>query len=167
MIRTLGLVENENRLKVYPVIYHASRELCTRPYPGHRHGCPNFGKKEGCPPLAPLFDEYFDLTQPVYAVVNEFDLNKHVEKLRKKFPDWSWRQLVNCLYWQNTARKQLRLKIKDVLSQLSHKYVVSTCPEAMGVNVTATLKHVGIELEWPPIIVVRQVALIAKKRGGK
>jgi hypothetical protein len=33
----------------------------------------------------------------------------------------------------------------------------------MGVNVTATLKDAGIELEWPPKKFVRQVALAGVK----
>ena len=35
-----------------------------------------------------------------------------------------------------------------------------TCPEANGVNVTRTLKEYGIELEWPPKRIVRQIAII-------
>lgn len=34
------------------------------------------------------------------------------------------------------------------------------CPEAMGVNVTATMKNLGVTLEWPPQKVVYKVAII-------
>jgi len=42
-------------------------------------------------------------------------------------------------------------------------------PEAMGVNVTETMKRVGIELEWPPVNVAYQIALagIFKKHAGE
>jgi len=40
-------------------------------------------------------------------------------------------------------------------------YRAETCPEAMGVNVTLTLDAEGITLEWPPVRIARQVALIA------
>jgi hypothetical protein len=36
------------------------------------------------------------------------------------------------------------------------------CPEAMGVNVTATMKEIGIQLEWPPKRWAHQVAMGAE-----
>lgn len=33
-------------------------------------------------------------------------------------------------------------------------------PEACGVDVTATMKLIGIDLEWPPVNVAYQVALV-------
>jgi hypothetical protein len=41
---------------------------------------------------------------------------------------------------------------------------VSYCPEAMGVNVTATMKNLGVELEWPPKNIVRKVAIIGVRK---
>jgi hypothetical protein len=37
--------------------------------------------------------------------------------------------------------------------------VVFLVPEAHGLNVTATMKSIGIELEWPPKTVTYQIAL--------
>jgi predicted metal-binding protein len=150
--------------RVNPVINHSVRALCVRPYPGHKKGCPNAGKKEGCPPSAPLFDRHYDLDRPIYAVVNEFDLARHVARMKAKHPKWSLRQLVCCLYWQRGARKKLKVKIQESLLRLPREYEANACPEAMGVNITATLADIGIVLEWPPVQTVRQVALLGIKR---
>jgi hypothetical protein len=107
-----------------------------------------------------MLHKVLDLERPVYAVWNIFDLKSHVDKRRSKHPNYSWRQLVNCLYWQGTARKALRHKIKDALDIIDEPMMVLMCPEACGVNVTATMKSLGHNLEWPPKTVTYQVALI-------
>lgn len=64
-----------------------------------------------------------------------------------------------CLYWQPTARKQLRAEIARFKFMEQPRYKVVTCPEACGVNVTATMAFIGHVLEWPPTTVTYQVAL--------
>ena len=83
-------------------------------------------------------------------------------------PDWSQRQVECCLYWQPKARKQLRAEINIFAFSIT-QYVmrVLTTPEAAGVNVTATMKMVGIELEWPPRSRTYQVALAGMELKGK
>lgn len=150
-------------LQVKPVIDYSVRALCTTPYPLHPKGCPNVGKCDRCPPAAPLFDKAFDLELPIFAVINEFDLAGHVERMRQKNTTWSDRQLRCVLYWQGTARKQLNAKIEAALAA-APGYEATWCPEGMGVNVTETLASVGIVLEWPPERIVCQVALLAVKK---
>jgi predicted metal-binding protein len=150
-------------IPVFPVIDPRVRRLCIEPYPGHIKGCPNFGKKKGCPPQASMYQDLYDLSKPVYAIVNVYDFKAHVDRMRTAHPDWSDRQLGCCLYWQGTARKQLMLMINDFLRD--HKgYSVETCPEAMGLNVTQTLRNAGFELEWPPVNIACQVALAGVKK---
>ena len=91
------------------------------------------GKCDRCPPAALFYDQVYDLSQPVYAVVNEFDLAGHVERMRVKNPTWTDRQLYCVLYWQNTARKQLEAKIGKACYVLAD-YTAERTPEAMGVN---------------------------------
>jgi predicted metal-binding protein len=148
------------------------RRLCREPYPGHPKGCPNWGKKDGCPPRARLLENVFDLKAPVYLVHNRFCLAEHVNKLRAKHPTWSDRQLRCCLYWQGTARKQLRQKVSETLCEMiqfsdfgpGDDPVVLYCPEACGVNVSRTMRRMGIRLEWPPMSFAYQVALIGHRR---
>ncbi|MGE5579639.1 MAG: hypothetical protein ACM3WU_06270 [Bacillota bacterium] len=150
-------------LRVEPIIQPEVRALCWRPYPGHPRGCPNIGRRETCPPTAPLFSDAFDLSQPVYAILTEFDLGAHVARMKEKHPNWSDAQLRCCLYWQSRARASQKAAVRAFLCD-HPGYQVTTVPEAMGVNVTETLKAAGIQLEWPPVHLVRQVALAGVPR---
>jgi len=147
--------------QVQPVLDFSVRALCVKPYPLHPRGCPNVGKSERCPPAAPGFAHAFDISAPVYVVVNDFDLGGYVSRMAMKHPNWSDAQLRCVLYWQGTARKQLRAKSAAALAGLPG-YEATWCPEGMGVDVTATLAQIGIALEWPPVRVARQVALLGK-----
>jgi hypothetical protein len=99
-----------------------------------------------------------DLSKEVIVVWNRFDLGAHVERMRRRHPEWTRRQLRNCYYWQGTARKQLRERVHAVTDGkcLSTTY----CPEGNGVDVTATMSAVGIRLDWPPKRWAYQVALV-------
>jgi predicted metal-binding protein len=160
---------------IEPIIDPEIRNLCAKPYDGHKKGCPSIGKADRCPPKAPMFNHHYDLSFPVYAVINEFDLDAHMFRMAEKHPDWSDKQLrcvlypdwsdkqLRCvLYWQQTARKQLREKIAAVMeaNPALRGYTDTWCPEGMGVNVTETLAAVGITLEWPPKKITRQVAFL-------
>jgi hypothetical protein len=136
------------------VIEPRVRGLCCRPYPLHPKGCPNFNHKDGCPPKRPIFD----LKGPYFAIINEFDMARHVERMKALHPEWSDRQLRCCLYWQAGARKKRDEEVKAFTFQ-KPEYKCDPCPEAAGVNVTETLKKVGIELEWPPEKIARQVVI--------
>lgn len=150
-------------MKVIPQLDISVRGLCVKAYPGHTKGCPNFNHKKGCPPGAPLFNDVFDISKPVYAIVNSFNLKEHRERMQVAHPSWSLRQLDCCLYWQPKARKQLMAGIKQFLKENS-EYHVTTCPEAMGIEITKALYSVGIQLEWPPRNIAYQVALAGVER---
>jgi hypothetical protein len=159
------MVEEQLLVRIVPVIDYGVRALCVRPYSLHPRGCPNVGKCDRCPPQAPLFNNAFDLEQPVYAVVNEFDLAGHIVRMKERNPNWSDRQLRCVLYWQPKARKQLDGRIRRALaSDRCRGYAATWCPEGMGVDVTATLELAGITLEWPPDRLARQVAFLGKPR---
>jgi hypothetical protein len=158
---------NGGSAKVTPVFNPKVLRLCEKPYPGHPNGCPNYGKKETCPPQAPLLGELINTDRPVYVIFNIFPFGEWVEKRRKtsakrvaagtlKKP-WSQRQLENCLYWQPKARKQLRERVESMVPK---DLMVLCTPEACGVDVTATMKSIGHNLEWPPVTVTYQVALV-------
>jgi hypothetical protein len=139
-----------------------SAELCRRPYPGHPRGCPNLGKKQGCPKV-PLLGEVLDGEKLLWAAWNCFLFGEHVARLREKHPKWSKRQLECCLYWQGTARKQLEMVLEIALMKFPAPVkdtLVLRCPEAHGVDVTTTMLSLGVKLEWPPVTVAYQVALI-------
>lgn len=135
------------------------RALCVKPYKNHKKGCPNYGKKPDCPPNVPMFDEIFDLSKPVFAIVSDYNLFAHTEKMKMKHPNWTETQLLNVLYWQGTARKYLKNNITKFMNEYRIKgYYSTTSPEAMGVDVTATLQKAGLQLEWPARKTVYKVA---------
>ena len=144
------------------VIDSSVRGLCSRPYPNHPKGCPNFGKRITCPPRCPNFHDYYDISKGFWIVWIEFDFAAHRRRMKKKHPNWSQRQKECCLYWQGTANKMLREAVADVEYYLkgTGNWKTTYCPEAMGVNVTATMKNLDVELEWPPQNIVRKVAII-------
>lgn len=149
--------------RIRPIINMEVRHLCRRPYPGHKKGCPNYGKRDTCPPNAPLLSHFFDVMKPIYAVWVTFDLGAHVKRMRAKQPEWSYRQLSCCLYWQGTARKALKQEINELGIQFGNpnfEVVGSLIPEAMGVDVTATMRRIGIVLEWPPLKTVYKIAFV-------
>jgi len=145
-----------------PSIDNSVRGLCVRPYPNHPKGCPNFNKRDLCPPRQRLIGSVIDLDRPTYVVWNRFDFGDHVNRMRTKHPEWSTRQAECCLYWQGTARKQLRGKVADFLGTQPNgsKLIVLTCPEACGVDVTKTMLSLGVALEWPPDKFAYQVAVV-------
>ena len=159
-------VEEKFFIQVDPVIDVGMRKCCLLPYPNHVKGCPNWGKRDICPPKAPLLSESLDLTAPVYAIYNIFDFKGHVEKIRDKHPQWTERQLKCCLYWQPKARKQLKEKIRKFM-EIFRDLTIIINPEAQGVNLTATMKKVGIILEWPPENVTYQIVLAGEKIGKR
>lgn len=148
--------------KVKTVVNSGLRKLCERPYPNHSRGCPNYGKKAGCPPGAPLLPQTLDMYGTVYAIWNMFAFGEHVESMRALHPEWSQRQLACCLYWQGKARKQLRQEIECFHQEHGTDWVVCQCPEAQGANLTKTMRSIGIRLEWPPKTKAYQIVLAGK-----
>ncbi len=145
---------------VKPVIDFSMRSLCRKPYPNHPKGCPNYRRKSICPTEAKIIHDLLNLEKPVHAIFNQFDLGSHVEKMFRRHPEWSQRQLVCCLYWQGKARKQLRKQIEIFLNTPAYYGLrIIECPEATGINLTETMKQIGVELEWPPVKWTYQIVL--------
>lgn len=153
---------------VKPVVDSSMRGLCIRKYPNHPYGCPNYGQRDTCPPAAPRFKDAFDTEYAIWALWTEFDLGAHREKMWRKHPKWSERQLVNCRHWQGGVRKFLRAEADKWVEKYAAKhpkcrdiqgFLYTECPEAMGVNVTATMQNVGVNLEWPPKETTRLIYL--------
>ena len=153
---------------VKPILDLSMRKLCTKPYYNHKKGCPNYGKRDTCPPKAPILYDYFDMSKPILAVWTAFNLAAHRESMRDKHPNWSRRQLDCCLYWQGRVNKNLRRNNLQRHTIFSHNnpLIATYIPEAMGVNVTATMAAVDLILEWPPERTVIKVAFVGAKRAN-
>ena len=146
-------------LKIQP----AARDWCRLPYPGHPRGCPNYGKKAGCPPDAPLLGDFFDPARPVCFAVAKFDLAAHAKRLIDAHPGFTERQARCCLYWQNTVRKALREAVAGYMSRTGYTQA-TTVPEAMGLNVLRTLNLLGVPVKRFPKQYVYKVAMLGFRR---
>ena len=136
------------------------RGMCIKRYHGHPKGCPNYGKKDVCPPAAPMFDQVFDISKPVYLIYYKFDIGAHAKKMKEKHPNWTEIQQYNLLYWQGTARKSLKKNIQEFKGIYGNKgYYVVLSPDAMGVDVNSTLDKIGVKLEWPARKYVYKIAM--------
>jgi len=81
-----------------------------------RKGCPNYGKKPGGPPRN-LFDEDYDLSEPLYLIATDFDLTDHVKRIRRAHPSWTEKAIYNPRYWQATARKKHNEEVLEFLTR--------------------------------------------------
>lgn len=156
-----GLIGDPVVTPVEVVVDHSVRSHCKLPYPGHKKGCPNFGKKKICPPMAPVIEKVLDLGSPVYLLAIPFNLAAHVEKMGALHPDWTMRQRANLLYWQGSVKKKLRETA--AYEAIAKRLVVVGCPEACGVDMTATCAKAGIVLEWPPRNTVWKAVLLGTR----
>lgn len=139
-------------------VNYKAREWCKLPYPDHPRGCPNYGKRDTCPPSAPLIDDFVDLSRPLYLLAVRFDLAGHVAVMLSKHPSWTLRQARNVLYWQGSVNRSLR-ELCRFFRVCLPEVVTTVCPEAMGVNVIASAISCGIPMKVKPEGVVYKVAL--------
>lgn len=136
-------------------------DLCRLPYPNHPKGCPNYGKRDLCPPKCPRLDEAFRMDCPFHLVWMEYDIGEHARRMQASHPDWTDRQCYCCLYWQGHVRSRLRDLEQNFLWDRDGGYVATQCAEAMGVNLTEMMRvNCGIELEWHPRETVYKISLI-------
>lgn len=148
---------------INPVVDYDVRKLCKYPYVDHPKGCPNYGKRSSCPPQAPLIEKVFDLKREIWVIWVEFDLKVHTERMGSLHPNWSERQKYCCLYWQPTARKRLEIEIARFKNE-HDGFIISRCPEAIGINVTGTMESIGVRLDWPPRNKVYKIAVAGKRK---
>ena len=127
---------------------------CKMPYHNHPKGCPNFPK---CIKDRPDF-KTIALSYRWFAVIEEFDLKKHAEKMKTKLPYWTDRQCRNPLYWQGSVRSRLLKKAKGVAGN-NPENIILDIPEACGVEVFETMAIRGITLERKPEM-VKKVMLV-------
>ena len=133
---------------------------CQSPYPRHPNGCPKYNKDSKCPPQCGSVFNYFNTALPLYLVHSEFNLSKHISRMKLKYPKWSPAQCSCVLYWQGSSRKQLKNRVQEA-SLLLGTDAVSFIPEALGVNVYVTARLSGLILERiRHLSICRHVALI-------
>lgn len=168
--------------------YDKVRDFCKRSYPGHPHGCPNYGKKETCPPHA---ERFMNVIKSIpdgkyFLVYVNFDLEEQSRRMKEKNPHFTEKQSRNSRYWQSTVKKALREKIMSIYNANKNQawYIIgcgsgfstkkmsniqkNVCSmEAMGINVFSTLKLNEIPFEVKPKKYVTLVCLLIAYRQLK
>jgi hypothetical protein len=61
--------------------------LCRTPFYGHNLGCPNLGKKPGCPPVRDI-SKVIDFNGRIYIIYTEFAVGQFAERMRIVHPEW-------------------------------------------------------------------------------
>lgn len=141
------------------VLERRARDWCKLPYPDHPRGCPNYGKRDSCPPASPLFENVVE--EPYVLVGVRFDLEGWSGRMKERHPDWSKRQARNCLYWQGKVRKRLREVCEKEKGKVPNPIILYT-PEGTGVNVFETCRKAGLKLEKNPQKIVWKIAIIGR-----
>ncbi len=136
------------------------RGLCVKKYHNHRRGCLKYGEKEICPPKIPMYDQVFDMSKDIYLIDTPFRIGDHYRKRRELQPTWTEYEIKNSRHWQNGVISQHEAEIEKFYNIYGREYIAIT-PEALGVDVTATLKEVGIYLEWPPEEITHRISFAA------
>ena len=135
---------------------------CTLPYPNHPKGCPNYAKKDTCPPFSKKIDEISK--PPYYLVIENFDIEKQAKRMKERHPEWSDRQCRNLLYWQKGVTKKLREEANSFLQTNEKDLILLKVPEAHGVNLFQTCENIGIKLEKNPQKIVKKMMIIGHRK---
>jgi len=165
----------EDTIISYPEI----KDLCYRPYPNHKKGCPN---DEKCKFLnVPDFEtiKKYGKYNRYYLIYAKFDFKKYKELRKEKHPDWTEEQLGNIWHWQKSVKKLLSEHINNL--NLSKKDYILGCgygfkskhQERIGsmenscINVFSTMKLNGTKMEIKPRSKIYLCCLIASLNGLK
>ena len=135
------------------------RDWCRFPYPDHPKGCPNWNKKDICPPKVKHVPDVFDLSKQHWFIIIEFDLGAHVQRMAKLHDEWSERQCRCLLYWQKGVIKKLEEYCLQYI-RFHAQMIYTLCPEGMGINVFRTAHRHGIMIRKNPKKTIHKVALI-------
>ncbi len=151
-----------------------SRELrdkwCRKPYAGYPNGCPNYGKRDSCPPKAACARKLVETYQHFYLVYAWFRIAEFAVRRQARFPKWTTKQLRNPRHWQAQLKRMLREYIANLgIGILGlHSVVLGTgsgfwgAPSMEGacINVFPTLRKAGIAHQVNPSSHITLVALI-------
>ncbi len=132
--------------------------LCRSPYYKHPVGCPNWARKDGCPPRTKPFLSVYQST--VYAAIARLDFGKYLELKAKLHPGWTDKALKNPRHWQG----HLRAALKNYLTpdRIPGGFEIVKNAEAMGINLFETCANAGFVLERDPKAFVCHVNLLAR-----
>jgi len=150
--KKLTEIKHKQVLEKTIIHYPEVKELCKRPYPNHKKGCPNIEKCKGVPEFSGKYNFF-------YLTWIKFNFKEYKNLRKKEHPNWTEDQVKCLLYWQNSLKKLLKNHLEE-LSQ-NNKFYVFGCGnkfklsfqstvdsmEASCINVFSTLKINKIKID--------------------
>lgn len=148
--------------KLITVPLRVANRWCTLPYPNHPKGCPNHPRCRHSLRKRLTAEEVFDLDRPMYICYATFDLKGWAAEMKRRHPNWTERQCRNLRYWQKG--------VDGRVARLAHNFIKKEdlkgyywLSEGFGVNVYATCRRAGLQLEQiRHINIVRKLVILAK-----
>ena len=146
--------------------------------------CPYYGHSWACPPVAPYLEKEIMSYKKYYLIYIKFDLNKKEEKGISNQFDYNYmREIMEVEMEKFLQEYQGKLKELRVLwdghcricekenkecsieLDIPCRYPdeIRYSMEAVGINVTQTVKNIDLDIEWPPITHVYRFGLACAK----
>jgi len=153
-------------LKLHRVISHPKvMDMCKIPYHGNPKGCPMYDKRSRCPPRTKMFDEI--IVPPYFLIIQDFDLETQMKKMKDRHSDWSDKQCANTRYWQKGFDGSIKREADQFITEEMKDGVILVRPEAYGVNLFATCAHHGIILKRRyPLKVVKKMVMVGRNKDS-
>lgn len=162
MALTDGLVEINTYNVDELVINRDAKNWCNLPYPDHKNGCPNYGEKDVCPPNAPDIEDFIDTDKQKWFVTGKFDIGEFEERMGERHPNWTKKKKRCNLYWQKSVKKKIRERVEEFKGSKEGQFVSTELPEALGVQVFATARNLGIPLKKDPEKYIYKISMIGR-----
>jgi predicted metal-binding protein len=146
--------------------------------------CPYYGHSWACPPNAPYLEEEIMNYKKYYLIYTKFDLKGKKHNKHKKSLSYSYMrenmeyEMENFLETHREKFNELRI-LWDGHCRICEKEdkkcsiedddpcrypdKIRYSMEAVGIDVTQTVKNVNIDIEWPPINHVYRFGLVCIK----
>lgn len=142
ILKSGDLIINKNTLK-----------WCHLPYPNHPLGCMNILLCMDSKPIWEIADA------PFIFVGAKCDFKSYIKEMKELHPNWSERQLKNCLYWQRNIDNRLLIETRKIMWD-KKLFFLTQRPEAHRIDVLSTMKNLGYDIERNPENIVWKINLI-------
>ena len=147
------------------------RSYCLYPYPGHKRGCPNYGKNPFCPPTAPYREDIIKKYNNFILIYAIFDFHNYLIEMELLNPGRTHKQYACVLYWQSALKKLMKDKIKgmtyDELFGAGSGFLNSQSMESAGIDVFRMFHLNKIDYEIRPKEKIIMAALLCRKKEKK
>jgi predicted metal-binding protein len=137
--------------------------------------CPNYGNSWACPPKAPYLEKQIILYTRFFLIYIKQDIDMNKKEVFESMRDRLEEEITNFIKEHSRNYKQVQIlwdgycrlcekegKKCTIKSKLPCRYPdeIRYSMEAIGINVTETVRRVELDIEWPPKNHIYRVGLI-------